>query len=182
MKLLTPTNNTNFPLTWANLNSYRESKAFRNEIYIIEYSNLLDEMIILFHLLFKDIKESIKIYDKRWWLFTLDTWDISKDVYDYSTNGKSAESQNYLQMLIESEIEIRYTGVCLCNNWDEFLSIILPCIFNHTALYSPIFFSEKYQLFFYFHHTGSIGLYYYENSPTIHHILEIAERHYEIRC
>ncbi|MET4013469.1 hypothetical protein ABIB62_003317 [Mucilaginibacter sp. UYP25] len=87
------------------------------------------------------------------------------------------QTQQYLSMLNDSKVPIGYSGVCKMLNCKIILAKILPCITDHIAPYSPIFFSSKYQLFFYFHHTGSIGLYYREEEQVFQ-ILERAKLRY----
>ena len=86
----------------------------------------------------------------------------------------------YLKMLTDAGIPPEYSGSMECLNWDEFLSIILRCVVSHAAPYSPVFYSEADQLFFYLHHTGSIGLYYEKETTLISEILETAAEQYEI--
>ena len=99
-------------------------------------------------------------------------------VYDYDIKNKSKETVSYLNMLSESGIEKGYMGVCKCIHWREFLQAIIPCITSHKALYSPIFYSEKENFFFYFHHSGSIGLYYKKQTVTIMEVLTKAKQKY----
>jgi hypothetical protein len=61
------------------------------------------------------------------------------------------------------------------------LLIILKCIVSHQAPYSPIFYDEVNDFFFYFHHSGSIGLYYKIENETIKNILENASDEYDIK-
>ena len=169
-----------FPLTWANLESYPESKAFRKEIYTHAQGKELEELGMLFHHLFAPLKERIYIYDSSWWDVCLGTWDGENDTYDYSPKGKSPETAAYLTMLADADIPPEYSGSVQCLDWDKFLAIILRCIVSHAAPYSPIFYSGADQLFFYFHHTGSIGLYYEKETKIVKGILEKAAESYEI--
>ncbi|GAA3950336.1 hypothetical protein GO495_23100 [Chitinophaga oryziterrae] len=169
-----------FPLSWANLERYSDSKAFRKEIYTHAEGKELEELAMLFHHLFAPLKDRINIYDSSWWDLCLGTWDMEKDYYDYSPEGKSPETAAYLTMLTDAAIPPEYSGCVQCLHWDEFLTIILRCIVSHAAPYSPIFYSEADQLFFYFHHTGSIGLYYEKESEVVKGILDRAAEQYEI--
>lgn len=171
---------TDLPLSWANLKPYSESKAFRKEIYTHAESNEEEELAMLFHHLFGPLKDGINIYDSSWWDVCLGTWDVQKDTYDYSPEGKSPETAAYLTMLADADIPPDYSGCVQCLHWDEFLTIILRCVISHAAPYSPIFYSEADQLFFYFHHTGSIGLYHEKESEVVKGILERAAERYEI--
>jgi hypothetical protein len=169
-----------FPLPWANLEYYPDSKAFRKEIYTHADSHEMEELAMLFHHLFGPLKDRISIYAPSWWDLCLDTWNIQLDAYDYSPGGKSPETAAYLTMLTDAGIPSDYSGSIQCLHWDEFLTIILRCIISQTAPYSPVFFSEENQLFFYFHHTGSIGFYYEKESEVVKGILERAAERYEI--
>jgi len=105
---------------------------------------------------------------------------VQNDTYGYSPEGKSPETAAYLTMLADAGIPADYSGCVECLHWDEFLSIILRCIASHAAPYCPIFYSEADQLFFYFHHTGTIGLYYEKESEVIQGILVRAAERCEI--
>ena len=168
---------TDFPLPWSNLEYYPDSKAFRKEIYTHADSHEIEEMAMLFHHLFGPMKDRINIYNSSWWDACLATWDIQNDTYDYSPAGKPTETAAYLAMLADAGVPPGYSGCVQCLHWDEFLTIILRCIVSHAAPYSPIFYSEADQLFFYFHHTGSIGLYYEKESEVVKGILERAAEH-----
>ncbi|HLV39854.1 hypothetical protein [Xanthomarina sp.] len=181
MKTLDKITNQSFPLTWANLDSYTESKGHKNEIYLINNDNLIEGLILMFYTLFRSIKSDIRLYDPSWWDCCLDTWDPDEDKYDYELEGKSDETKDYLIMLRESSIEIGYSGICKCNDWNKFLSIILTCIVTHIAPYSPVFYDEENDFFFYFHHSGSIGFYYKERNEIVEKILSISKDEYDVR-
>jgi hypothetical protein len=85
-------------------------------------------------------------------------------------------------MLKASEIEVGYSGSCSCEDWDNYLSIILKCILSGRAPYSPIFYNEENQFFFYFHHSGSIGFYYKKESDVIKKILARAISEFDIKA
>ena len=171
---------TDFPLSWANLEPYSESNAFRKEIYTHAESNAVEELAMLFHHLFGSLKDKIYIYDRSWWDACLDTWDMQNDTYSYSPEGKSPETAAYLTMLTDAGITADYSGCVQCLHWDKFLTIILRCVLNHAAPYSPVFYSEAHQLFFYFHHTASIGFYHKNESEVVKGILGRAAERYEI--
>lgn len=177
MKILIETDK-DFPFDWASLNSYRDSNAFRKEVYLKKQDYIISDLIFMFYSLFGSIKKKIKIYNKSWWDFCIDTWDYNKDEYNYDLDGKSLETQEYLKILKESGIQQGYSGCCFCEDWNVFLPTILKCIINHKAPYSPIFYDEENNFFFYFHHTGSIGLYYKEENSIIKQILLEASRDY----
>lgn len=170
-----------FPLTWANLNSYTESKGSKVEIYLINNENLIQSLILMFNTLFANLKSAINIYNPSWGDFCLDTWNVKDDKYDYEFDGKSLETKDYLMMLKESKIENEYSGICICNDWDKFLKITLACIVTHVAPYSPVFYEKENSFFFYFHHTGSIGFYYKEQNVVVEKILSIAIDKYHVR-
>lgn len=169
-----------FPLSWANLEYYPESKAFRKEIYTHAENKEFEEMAMLFHQLFGAMKDRINIYASSWWDLCLGTWDMQNDTFDYSPKGKSPETAAYLTMLADAGIPPDCSGCVQCLHWDKFLTIILRCVVSHAAPYSPILYSEADQLFFHFHHTGSIGLYYEKESEVVKGILERAAERYEI--
>ncbi len=181
MKTLDKITNQGFPLTWANLDSYTESKGYKNEIYLVNNDNLVEGLILMVYALFQTIKSNIKVYNPSWWDFCLDTWNVKEDMYDYELEGKSVETKRYLIMLKESSIELGYSGICKCNDWDRFLSITLTCIVTHIAPYSPIFYDEENDFFFYFHHSGSIGFYYKERNEIVEKILSISQDEYDVR-
>ncbi|PRD44536.1 hypothetical protein [Sphingobacterium haloxyli] len=181
MKTLDKITNQNFPLPWVDLDSYMESKGDKIEIYLIEKRNLVEGLILMFYTLFRTGKSNIKVYMPSWWDYCLDTWDIKNDRYDYELEGKSIETKDYLLMLKESSIELGYSGICSCNDWDKFLSITLTCIVTHKAPYSPIFYDEENDFFFYFHHTGSMGFYYKTRNEVVEKILNISKREYDVR-
>lgn len=179
MKIIDKVSGINFPFEWVNLSCYKDSKANRVEIYLKEDIDDFDTNLIhLFNSFFKRIENEILIYDKSWWNLTLDTWNIETDEYDYALDNKSDLTQKYMRMLLNSDIEVGYSGVCKCNDWDNFLKIILPTIRTHIAPYSPIFFNIENDFFFYFHHTGSIGLYYKEENKLIRNILKVSGERY----
>lgn len=181
MKTVEKIINQKFPLTWANLDSYAESKGNKLEIYLINNENCIEGLILMFYTLFRTIKSNIKVYSPSWWDFCLDTWNVKEDRYDYELEGKSVESKDYLIMLKESFIDLGYSGVCKCNDWDKFLKITLGCIITHNAPYSPIFYDDENNFFFYFHHTGSIGFYYKMRNEGVEKILSIAKKEYDVR-
>lgn len=178
--ILTRLENQDLPLNWVNLDFLPDSKGQKIEIYLTNQQESIPELIMMFYLLFGEVKDNIKIYNSSWWDFCLDTWNHDEDAYDYTLERKSIESKNYLKLLQKSEIEKDYGGTCACNNWDGFLSIILPCILNHQAPFSPIFYDEKNDFIFYFHHTFSIGFYYRYENDIVQNILNLAKEHYDI--
>ena len=181
MRVLEEIQQSDLPLKWADLKKYRNSDSFRKEIYLTDDSDIVEGLIILFQTLFGKPKKDLLVYDKSWWNFCLDTWNIHTDQYDYDPDTKSKETQEYLKMLKASYIELGYSGCCKCNDWNTYLVIILKCIVSHQAPYSPIFFDEVNDFFFYFHHSGSIGLYYKIENETIKNILENASKEYDIK-
>jgi hypothetical protein len=172
--------NHDFPFKWANLDSYRDSKSFRKEIYLVEEDNKIENLIMLFYTLFQDSKPNLIVYNKSWWDFCLDTWDINNDQYNYEVEGKSKGTQQYLRMLHDSQLPISYSGCCSCKDWDVFLASILRCIVDHTAPYSPLICDSENNFFFYFHYSGSIGIYYEEQNTVVEKILFTAGKEYNL--
>lgn len=180
MNVLIPDSTLIFPFEWVNLTPYPESKGYRNEIYLRTEENVMQELVNLTYNLFGNILDGMGVYNSLWWYFCLDTWNIHEDEYDFENNELNIERQCYLAVLRDSKIEQDYSGCCRCVEWDVFLPVILDCVITHLAPYSPLFFSEKHDFFFYFHHTGSIGFYYRERTDCIFNILSIADKHYDL--
>ncbi|MES2266632.1 MAG: hypothetical protein V4520_07715 [Bacteroidota bacterium] len=180
MQVIKTVANINFPFEWVNLNYYPESDAKKIEIYLADDVEPTAGMAKMFDTLFGYMKYEISVYSKSWWNFCLDTWNVHTDLHNYALTDKSIETQRYLTILKECEMPHEYSGVCEVRNWKKFLSTILPCVTSKIATYSPIFFSEKHELFFYFHHTGSIGLYYRYDNNEITDLLKIAETKYDV--
>lgn len=173
-------NTNNVPFEWADFSSYRNSNAFRKEIYLKNQENKLESLVLMFYTLFKNQKGELKIYNKSWWDFCIDTWDVHTDEYNYEPEGKSDESKDYLQLLKDSHIALEYSGFCKCENWDKFLHVTLQCILNYKAPYSHLFCDFENNFFFYFHHTGSIGIYYKEKNEVVEEILSKANQEYDV--
>lgn len=186
MRVLQTTALRALPLQWANLDSYRDSKGSRIEVYLPEVDDptvrqTVDGLVSMFHTLFGGLEDNIKVYDRSWWNYCLDTWDFANDKHVYDSVDMSAETQDYLALPKKSAIDIVYAGVCRCTDWNTFLAISLACVVTHGAPYSHIYFNEQNDFFFYFHHTGSIGLYYRERNQVIDDILGVASRLYDVR-
>lgn len=182
MALIKPLFQEALPLPWANLEGYRNSKAHRKEIYTnAADGDEVSALTELFFHLFGPVKEQVLIYDKSWWDVCLGTWDIVNDKYDYTPEGKSIETSRYLTILHDAGITADFSGTCSCLDWNGFLPVILDCIVSHAAPYSPIFYSKAHDFFFYFHHTGSIGIYYPIENEAVKGILERAAEKYELR-
>src|ERR1041385_696762 len=96
--------------------------------------------------------------------------------YNYELEGKSQETKSYLTLLIDSKVEFDYAGLCICKDWDSLLSVVISCIINHKAPFSPLFYNLEGEFVFYFHHTGSIGLLYKAENDTVREILHNAEK------
>lgn len=171
MKKIIKETGDDFPFDWANLYSYRDSKAYRKEIYLKSQDKIVEDLILMFYSLFDSYKNNLLVFNRSWWDFCLDTWDLKNDDYDYGLEGKSLETQEYLKLLIESQVKTNYTGCCTCDDWDKFLNVILTCLVNHKAPYSPIFCDRENEYFFYFHYTGSIGIYFKEENDVVRQIL-----------
>lgn len=172
--------NKDFPFEWANLNSYRESRSYRKEIYLKDYNSTSEGLLGLFNFLFGNRKRLLLIYSKSWWDFCLDTWDFNSDSYNYHLKGKSPETKEYLKILKTSNIPLNYSGCCTCVDWDKFLLVILECIITHRAPYSPLFCDAQAEYFFYFHHTGSIGIYFKNDNHEVKQILSKAYEEYTV--
>ena len=184
MKILEILANPEFPLKWAETEKLRENDSFRKEIYLRDEDegDIQNGLIHLFYKLFGNVKDELLVYDKLWWEACLSVWNINSDEYDFDINSKPSDCRAYLEMLEESEVKKDYSGCCRCNNWDQFLSIDLRCIISGEIPYSPLFVHSGSEFFFYFHHTGSIGIYYKdEGNENIKQIFANASELYEIR-
>lgn len=171
---------TDIPMSWMDVVAFANSDAIRVEVYSEQEGNTVQLLKDIFYSLFDAVKDEIIVFDRLWWDFCLDVWSIQDDTYNYGLEGKSFETQVYLTMLMESNIKVNYTGGCIVNDWEQFLSVILPCIAYHIAPYSPLLCSAKSEFFFYFHHTDSIGLYYRERNSVVDAILRTAEGKYSV--
>ncbi len=163
---------------WLDFENLPNSQSYRLELYPETDSSIAD-LSILFHSLFRRFNDELIVgqfgREAEWGDFCIDTWDVKNDRYDYSPKGKSKSTSTYLNMLYENDIEPDYNGFCKSSNWDKFLPIILDCILNHTATYSVMIYAPNHEFVFYFHHTGSIGLYYKEMNDAITYVLEKAK-------
>ena len=167
-----------FPFSWVRLEYLPDSEGSKREIYLTKENLSFTDLVDMFHYLFKDFEDELLIYNFSWWDFCLDTWNPNTNEYDYT--NKSFETQQYLNMLIDSNIEIGYAKSCKCLDWNYFLPIILNCIIKNIAPYSPIFYSKNKNFFFYFHSTFSIGFYYKEESEFVDRILDSASLKYNL--
>ncbi len=181
MKNLLEEINHEFPFSWADLNSYRDSNAYRNEFYLKDKDWVTEDLIGMFDSLFGKFKANLLIFNRQWWNFCLETWDIESEANDYNLAGKSEEAQNYLKLLINSQIQVSYDGCCICNDWPKFLKTILECVVKNKAPYSPVFCDIKNEYFFYFHESGSIGIYYKERNPIVMKILKVGHEKYSVQ-
>ena len=176
MKILDQTHIIDFPFAWTDTENYRNSDANRTEIYLPGNDNSVEGLISLFYKLFANVQHNLLVHNNSWWDFCLDTWNIKTDEYNYDLQNKSEESRAYLELLIGSGMEVGYSGCCKCHDWNKFLPVILNCITSHAAPYSPKFCDVENEFFFYFHHTGSIGLYYKRENEVVKGILEVAAK------
>ncbi|MDX2048321.1 MAG: hypothetical protein SFU87_16140 [Chitinophagaceae bacterium] len=180
MRILEKVKAKNIPFSWVNIDYLPDSIAKHKEIYLVDEHNKVEGLIFLFYSLFGDLKDDIVIFHQSWWDFCLDTWNFQKDEYDYEVATKSLETQKYLSLLFESDIEVGYSGCCKCKDWNKYLLIIIECIVSHQAPYSPLFFDLKNEFFFYLHHSGSVGIYYKEENEIIKRLLEVAYKEYKV--
>ncbi len=161
---------------WLDFDYLPDSEGYKFEIYFKDSNDQVSQSILFFYSLFKIFLSDILIknfgHDAEWGNFCLDTWNIDNDRYDYSPDNKKEPTASYLAMLKDSEIEPEYTGFCECIDWDKFLHVTLHCVMAHAAPYSMMFYVPSYELVFYFHHSGSIGVYYRELNSGVKHIIE----------
>ncbi|MFZ6014586.1 MAG: hypothetical protein ACOYXT_29875 [Bacteroidota bacterium] len=163
---------------WLNFESLPDSNGFKFELYP-KTEGTIDGLMLVFYDLFGRLKNDLVIgqfgIDSRWGDFCIDTWDIENDRYDYSPGDKSESTSNYLRMLAENEVNAEYTGFVKCRDWDKFLPVILDCVLSHTAPYSVMVYAPDHELVFYFHHTGSLGVYYKELNNEVRCVLQKAK-------
>ncbi|MCR9155555.1 MAG: hypothetical protein NXI09_15730 [Bacteroidetes bacterium] len=159
---------------WLNFESLPDSLGYKFEIDP-KLDSSIEELLLLFYSLFNKFIDELQIgqfgRNAEWGDFCIDTWELHNDKYDYSPEGKSESTSAYLKMLIENDIEPDYSGFCKSLNWDRFLPIVLDCIVSHTAPYSVMIYASNDEFVFYFHHTGSIGVYYKELNDGVMHII-----------
>lgn len=163
-----------FPFEWVQLDSEAciDTHGYKVEIYLDKECFNIEDMKSLFYDLFGSIADELLIYNSSWWDFCLDTWNIHEDISCYDTKLLSQETVRYLDMLKDSDIPKGYSGSCKCNNWDIYLTVTLACIVKGIAPYGDLIYDSQKQLFFYFHHTGSIGLYYKKSFPLLLDIMK----------
>lgn len=164
---------------WVDYDYYPDSKGSKFEVYSNSTGSSRESLIGLFYYMFRDCLPEIVIGPPavgiEWGQFCIDTWDFKSDEPNYDLASKSFETLNYLDLLLESNIEFVYQGLCKCNNWDEFLSVVLDCIITHKAPYSFLFYNLTNDYFFYFHHTDSLGVFYKEKNVAISNIFSKIE-------
>lgn len=180
MRIIEKRNCLEFPFDWINLDFYPESEGKKIEIISKKTENKKENMIDMFNKIFIALDQSIYIYFSSWWDYTLDTWNIQSDNFDYSKNNKHITSKKYINLLEKSEIEIGYSGCCSCNDYVAFLKISLNPLLQKKAPYSHLFFNVENNYFFYYHHTGEIGLYYKEKNLIVGRIIDIASKEYNV--
>lgn len=186
MKVLKKCNNSFSGFTWLNFDNLPKSEGYKFEVYIPEPDDIVSDLILNFYILYRPYLDEILISeyrpDGKWGDFCIDTWDIENEANDYSPDNKHEPTASYLAMLRDNNIEPEYTGFCKCLNWDKFLYVTLHCIIKHAALYSMMFYVPNQQFVFYFHHTGSFGIYYKELNEEVKNILyKIREENLEIK-
>ncbi len=175
MKVLDKRVESRIPFDWLNLEDMASSSCFRVEIYLPDGVNPNEHLKAMFYQLFTNFKYDLVVANGRWGDFCLDIWNPETDEYDYALDDKEAETRSYLEMLLQSNIEFDYEGLCVCKDWDSFLDAVIPCVTNHLAPFSPMLYNVDEQFVFYFHHTGSIGLLYRNQTKTIDDICACAK-------
>lgn len=181
MNILLPTKFREQPLEWLDIDYLPNSESNRMEIHLTKHEVMTSDLLLMFNRLFYNQSDDLLIYNINWWAFCVDTWDINSDLYLIDAERLTNETHNYLELLRKSNIEIDFSGCCKCSDWDFFLRIILDCLLTNTAPYSPFFIDLEHQFAFYFHHTGSIGLYYKYKSQVVCDIISKAAIFYEVK-
>jgi hypothetical protein len=168
------------PFNWFNFEYFPDSEANKFELYSTGDVNVTNSNLI-FQALFGNFYSELEIGqptpNANWGDFCIDVWDVKHDKYDYSLEGKNEATIKYLSMLKENDIAPEYTGLCHCLMWDEFLPVALECVITHIAPYSLMFYCPNYEFVFYFHHSGSFGVYYRTCNKAILDILGNAKGH-----
>ena len=169
-----PKNLINFD--WLDFNYLPDSEGFKFEIYFKDSKNLVTQSISFFYVFFYVFLNDILVRTfnpaGKWGNFCLGTWDIHNDRYDYFPDNKDEFTASYLAMLLDNEIEPNYSGFCKCFDWDKFLYVILNCIMEHKAPYSLMFYVPNHEFVFYFHHSGSLGIYYKQLNDAVKSIIQ----------
>ena len=164
---------------WLDFSNLPNSDGCKFEIHNEDIEVDTSEFIMLFYSLFGNYLDDLIVGQfgekSSWDDYCIDTWDHKNDRYDYSPKGKTPSTAAYLKMLIDNNIEADYTGFCKCLNWDSFLPIIINCLVSHAAPYSIMTYISDKDVVFYFHHTGSFGVYYKELNDPVKYILERVE-------
>ncbi len=181
MNILLPTSLKEQPFSWLDTNYLPDSVSERIEIYLGEEEGGSSALLLMFNRLFYELSDDLLIYNKSWWAFCIDTWDINSNQFIFETEAFSNETKSYLRLLRNSNLDKDFEGCCKCTNWDLFLSIVLECLLKHIAPYSPLFLNLGEEFAFYFHHSGSIGLYYKSENPVVERIVTRASALYDIK-
>lgn len=154
---------------WLNFESLPESDGYKAEIFFNDYDGTVASMMSHFYYFFSKYKDDILINQ----FGNYDWGDYCLDDFSESSNTSVGK---YLGMLSENEIEYEYKGFVKCLNWNRFLNITLENVVNCSALYGMIFYVINQQFAFYFHYSGSIGLYYKELNSAIKQIIMKANK------
>ena len=173
--------NTGFkPFKWLRFNLLTDSKGYKFELYLTKEEPSTQDLIDIFHKLFSPFIKELEISTPipglaPWGDYCLDTWNMHQESSNYSIEGKSPTTQRYLKMLQDNHIEPSYVGLCLCHNWNEFLSITVDCVMACNAIYSIKCYCPSQKFMFYFHYTGSLGIYYKKFNDAVLYILTQAK-------
>ena len=82
---------------------------------------------------------------------------------------------NFMNMMVDNNIEYDYCGYCKINKWDDFIQLVLNVILNVGGTDSLKFYNKDDQYCFYIHYTCSIGIYYKVINESIKNILKVCE-------
>ena len=126
-----------FPFCWVKFDSDSciDVQGHKIEIYIKKDSVSIDDMKSLFCDLFGTVVDELSIFSPSWWDFCIDTWNIQENTFCYDPQFLSKETVSYLHILQDSNIAKGYSGCCVCNDWDTYLSVALDCIMKGIAPY-----------------------------------------------
>jgi hypothetical protein len=161
---------------WLDFDYLPDSDGYKLEINFSDSNDLVKKSIGIFLLLFGEFKNDILIggfgVNSEWGSYCLDTWILENDTFDYDLSNKYEPTFSYLSMLKDNLIEPTYIGVCSCLNWEVFLQLTLHCVYQNVAPYGMIHYIRAHDIAFYFHHTGSIGLYYKSENLVLREIIQ----------
>jgi hypothetical protein len=171
-------------LDWFDFDEPMKSNATKIELYLSDIISGNLQIVLLkkvFFEIFAGKLDSIYITQEKinadWGGLPLDVWVLQDNEFIFDNSGEISDiSRDYLSYLDQSHVEYDYQGVCKCNDWQRFLNIIIPGVLNQIFIYSPKILDVENNMILYFHHSGSIGI-YFNKRFTLPYIRNIASRY-----